>query len=153
MKLNKKAATVTAVFLVELMSPLWWPPTVEAPGELLGGAQVDARVMGILRRSCADCHSDETRYPWYSYVLPSAWLVNNDVRHGRERMNLSQWEGYPTLRKERLLSEIANQVKDRDMPLAQYAWIHRGAALSDTEVHAIFEWTQKERVRLIEQNP
>ena len=67
-------------------------------------------------------------------------------------MNLSRWDQYPLARRERLLSEIANQVKDGDMPLPQYLLIHRNAVLSPADVTAIFQWTQAERARLIAEN-
>ena len=120
-----------------------------AAAPLLSGAQVDDRVLAIIARSCGDCHSDATRYPWYSYVAPVSWLVTRDVIQGRERLNLSKWSDYPTLRRQRLLSEIANQVRDEEMPLPLYTLLHPGAKLSKPDADAIFDWTQMERARLI----
>jgi len=128
-----------------------WPrqsPRGGAP--LLAGAQIDPPVRAALERACRDCHSEATRYPWYSYVAPVSWLIRSDVVRGREHLNLSLWSEYPLVRRERSLSEIANQVIDREMPLAMYTWLHRDARLSDTEVDAIFRWTQAERRRLIQ---
>lgn len=122
-------------------------PVASAP--LLEGADADPRVISILRRSCQDCHSDTTRYPWYSYVAPVSLLVRGDVVRGREHLNLSHWAAYSLIRRERLLSEIANQVRDRDMPVPAYTFIHRDARLSDSEIDALFRWTQAERERLI----
>ncbi len=122
-------------------------PTPATP--LLEGAQVDPRVLGIFHRACQDCHSNATYYPWYSYVLPVSLLINSDISRGRRHLNLSQWPSYPPVRKERLLSEIANQVRDRDMPLPIYTFIHRNARLSDADIDAVFQWTQAERARLI----
>jgi hypothetical protein len=116
---------------------------------VLSGAQIDPKVLSILARSCQDCHSESTHYPWYSYVAPVSWLIRSDVARGREHLNLSRWREYSIQRRERSLSEIANQVKDRDMPLPQYTLIHRNARLSDADVDAIFQWTQAERSRLI----
>ena len=134
---------------VGITSIITRPPASNAGAALLQGAEVDLRVLTILRRSCADCHSEATTYPWYSYVAPISILIRSDVVRGREHLNLSRWAAYPLVRKERSLSEIANQVKDRDMPLAQYTLIHREARLSDDEVNAVFRWTQSERARLI----
>lgn len=122
---------------------------VARPEPIFAGAQIDPAVLAIFQRSCQDCHSDRTSYPWYSYVAPVSFLIKSDVDGGREHLNLSRWSQYSLVRKERALSEIANQVEDRDMPLAQYLWIHRKARLSDAEVDAIFSWTQSERSRLI----
>lgn len=127
------------------------PPTKsdKAGRPLLSGAQVDPQVLAILERSCKDCHSEATRYPWYSYVAPISWLIERDVAEGRNHLNLSQWSEYSLQRRERSLSEIANQVKDGEMPLRQYTLIHRNAKLSEADVNAIFQWTQVERARLI----
>lgn len=116
---------------------------------LFEGARIEPQVLSIFERSCGDCHSERTVYPFYSYVAPSSWLVTSDVRGGRRHFNMSHWNEYPLVRRERLLSEIANQVKDRDMPLSYYTWIHRHAVLSDADIDAIFRWTQAERARLI----
>jgi hypothetical protein len=144
-----KTALIILVLFVGMASLAIRPPAETAGAPLLAGAQVDPRVLAILRRSCADCHSEATTYPWYSYVAPMSILIRSDVLRGREHLNLSRWASYPLVRKERSLSEIANQVKDRDMPLAQYTLIHRNARLSDDEVNAVFRWTQSERARLI----
>jgi hypothetical protein len=132
---------------LSLLTAPWTSPA--ASGPLLATAQVDPPVLTILRRSCQDCHSDVTHYPWYSYVAPASLLVGSDVERGRQHLNLSRWAEYSVARKERSLSEIANQVKEREMPLPQYMLIHRNARLSDADVDAVFRWTQKERSRLI----
>jgi hypothetical protein len=120
-----------------------------ARNAILDGAQIDPNVQAILTRSCQDCHSEATHYPWYSYVAPISFLIRSDVVRGREHLNLSRWSEYSLARKERSLSEIANQVKDREMPLPQYTLIHRDARLSDADIDAVFRWTQAERLRLI----
>ena len=120
---------------------------------LLLGAQIDPHVLSIIQRSCHDCHSEATRYPWYSYVAPVSFLIRHDVLEGRRHLNLSRWQEYSLVRKQRSLSEIANQVKDREMPLREYTWFHPDAKLSDSDVDALFRWTQTERARLIAAGP
>jgi Haem-binding domain len=147
-KTRKRLLIALAILVV--LSVLSWPSKSDkAKQPILSGAQLDAGVLAIFERSCQDCHSEKTYYPWYSYVAPVSLLIANDVSGGRRHMNLSEWQGYSLQRRERLLSEIANQVKDRDMPLTQYTLIHRHAKLSDADVKAVFDWTQKERARLI----
>lgn len=139
-----------AVAALAAISAATWPRTAErAAAPLLVGAQVTPEVRGLIERACQDCHSERTRYPWYSYVAPISWFVWQDVAAGRERLNFSRWAEYSVARRERALSEIANQVQERKMPLQQYTLIHRDARLSDAEIAAIFRWTQAERARLI----
>jgi hypothetical protein len=119
---------------------------------LLAGAQVSPQVRSTIDRSCRDCHSEATRYPWYSYIAPVSWFINQDVQSGREHLNFSRWSEYSVIRRERCLSEIANQVQDGGMPLAGYTFLHRDAKLSQADVEAVFKWTQEERARLIMEN-
>lgn len=123
--------------------------TVNLRTPLLGGAHVPPEVRSVIERSCQDCHSEATRYPWYSYIAPVSWLIKSDVEAGRKHLNLSRWSEYSVVRRERCLSEIANQVQDGGMPLSIYVLMHPSAKLSKLDVRAIFEWTQAERVRLI----
>jgi Haem-binding domain len=147
-----KIALLVLAACIAVMSLATMPTKPTAAGNaILNGAQIDPAVRAILERSCQDCHSEATRYPWYSYVAPVSFLIRDDVIHGREHLNLSRWSDYSLVRKERSLSEIANQVKDRDMPLPQYTLIHRNARLSDADIDAVFRWTQTERARLVGQ--
>ena len=138
--------------LVLAAASLWTaPPKSVTPGApLLQSVQVPPNVRTILERSCQDCHSDRTRYPWYSYVAPVSLLIGSDVKAGRARLNLSRWDEYSLTRQFRFLSEIANQVQEREMPLAVYTLMHRDARLSDSDIRCVFRWTQTERLRLID---
>jgi hypothetical protein len=149
---KRLTAIFFAAFTTLVMTAAWTVlrPAARTPDEgFLSGAQVQPRVRSILSRSSSDCHSQATRYPWY-HVLP--WVsrvIDEDVRRGREQLDLSRWSEYPRLRRQRALTGIANQVKDRIMPLPAYLRLHPSANLSDDEVSAVFEWAQKERLRLI----
>ncbi len=136
-----------AIVLASLLTPPHRSQSAGAP--VFSGAQISPEIFTVIQRSCWDCHSEATVYPWYSYIAPVSWLVENDVSRGREHLNLSKWSEYSVLRRERCLSEIANQVRDGEMPLPKYTLIHRGARLSPADVDAIFQWTQAERARLI----
>lgn len=153
MLLKPSRSIFAAVLVAFAASPFFTlPRAATAAGTLLSGAQVSPRVRLVLERSCRDCHSEATRYPWYSYVPPVSWLIARDVSRGRTHLNFSKWSEYSLIRRERALSEIANQVKDGDMPLFPYTLLHRNARLSGPDAEAIFEWTQTERKRLIMKN-
>ena len=104
-------------------------------------------VAAVLRRSCMDCHSNRTIWPWYSHVAPVSWLVERDVRRGRDHLNFSEWNTYNFQEQSRLLADVASAVKNREMPLAQYAWIHH-ASLSDAETDLVYQWARAERRKL-----
>jgi hypothetical protein len=87
-----------------------------------------AAVENVLRTSCYDCHSHESRWPWYSHVAPASWLVLNDVAEGREHLNASEWN-----RPQKHARHAAKEVREGDMPLWLYAVAHPQARLSDGE--------------------
>ncbi len=89
----------------------------------------------LFMQSCADCHSNETVWPWYSNVAPVSWLLSYDVTEGREHFNISEW-GYV---ENDDADEAAEELEDGDMPPSQYLFTHRDAILSATEKKQLIE--------------
>jgi hypothetical protein len=102
-------------------------------------------VRALLVRSCQDCHSAQTIWPWYSYVPPISWLVERDVRRGRDRLNLDSWSQYSSEQQRKLLADIATVIKNHEMPLAQYVFIHPDAKLSEADIEILYQWARRER--------
>jgi hypothetical protein len=115
---------------------------------LLAGAPVDPSVVRIIERSCQNCHSERTEWPWYSYVAPMSWLVENDVWQGRSHMNLSHWDEYNLEKQQEILTKLSAMVRSRQMPLPRYLQLHPSAKLSDAEIDQIYQWARGERRRL-----
>jgi hypothetical protein len=115
---------------------------------LLAGTPVDPSVARIMERSCQSCHSERTDWPWYSYVAPISWLIENDVRNGRSHMNLSHWDEYTLDKRQEILTELSAMVRSRQMPLPRYLQLHPSAKLSDAEIDQIYRWARVERRRL-----
>jgi hypothetical protein len=90
-------------------------------------------VQAILDRACMDCHSHESRWPWYAYVAPASWLVVYDVHEGREHLNLSKWDDYSADRQRKKTRAIWEEVEEGEMPLPPYVWMHPEAKLSDAD--------------------
>jgi hypothetical protein len=82
----------------------------------------------MVQRACFDCHSNETRWPRYSWVAPSSWLVQNDVDGGRRHLNFSEWN-----REQRHAKDAAEEVRSGDMPPVYYGWMHAPARLTSDE--------------------
>ncbi len=125
-------------------------PPVDDSKTIYASMQVPSEVKSVLERSCNNCHSHYTKWPWYSYVAPASWLVSDDVKQGRQHMNLSTWVDYKKSRKLNKLEEIGDQVRDRAMPLKKYILLHPSAQLSDSEIDLITRWAEKEHDRLAE---
>jgi hypothetical protein len=99
---------------------------------------INPQVGAILDRSCQDCHSSHTTWPWYSRVAPMSWIVSKHVSEGREILDFSDWANQPNSADERML--ICDAVSAGRMPLPEYALIHRNAKLSKRDVELICNW-------------
>ena len=115
---------------------------------LLADAPADPAVMQIIERSCQNCHSEKTDWPWYSYIAPMSWLIEKDVNQGRSHMNLSHWDEYNSESQQQILAELSSVVRNRQMPLPRYLKLHPEAALSDSEIDQLYRWARAERARL-----
>jgi hypothetical protein len=102
--------------------------------------QVPQNVQDIFKRSCFDCHSNHTVWPWYTNVSPVSWLVADDVTKGRKKMNMSEWGKMSQSKQEKKLQDICDQITDGTMPLDKYLLIHKDAVLSQQEKDAICKW-------------
>ena len=102
--------------------------------------QVPDDVQKILKRSCFDCHSNHTVWPWYTNVSPVNWLVYDDVNSGRHKMNFSEWGKLSVSKQSTKLQNICDNIKDGDMPLPKYLLIHRDAVLSQQEKDILCKW-------------
>lgn len=97
-------------------------------------------VKQILAKACNDCHSNNTTYPWYNNIEPvGIWLANH-VNDGKRHMNFNEFSSYQIARQYKKLDECIEQVKEGDMPLESYTWIHKEAKLSDIEKQKLFDW-------------
>jgi hypothetical protein len=137
---------VAVLAAAQFFQPKRTNPTADPKDSFEAVVQPPAEVASILNRSCRDCHSNQTVWPWYSHVTPVSWLVAQDVQEGRRRLNLSEWrrreQEQPGLR----LSEICEQVRRGEMPLWYYLTLHPAAKLNETEVSTICAQAPERRV-------
>jgi Haem-binding domain len=128
-------------------------PAVDPAKAIFAAGIVPDDVSAILRRSCQDCHSDQTHWPWYSHVAPVSWLVASDVHGAREQLNLSEWSSYSNSRKDDKLEEICKQLQEGEMPDGKYTLIHASARMSQAERALVCKWTEQARKGLSLQAP
>lgn len=112
------------------------------PGDIIQSGIVSQEVSGLLKTSCYSCHSNETIYPWYSYVAPSSWLVAKDVREGREELNFSTWQENDMVKKLGFLDDISSEVGEGRMPMEIYSFMHSSAKLTDEQRELIVTWAE-----------
>jgi hypothetical protein len=101
---------------------------------------VPANVSGILKTSCYDCHSNNTHYPWYSFIQPGAWLMASHIKNGKSMLNFSQFGDLSNRKQQSKLQGIINQVKDGEMPISSYKIIHRNAVLTPAQKTILINW-------------
>jgi len=102
--------------------------------------QAPQEVKNIIRKSCYDCHSNETVWPWYSNVAPVSWFISDDVNSGRKHLNFSDWERYNDVKKEKKMNDVWEQVNEGEMPLKAYTYMHPGTELDLTQKGIIKKW-------------
>ena len=142
------ALVLLTFVLVQSMGPGRTNPAIDEGKRLEATTGVPPEVQSMLRRACYDCHSDETRWPWYSRVAPISWLVVGDVNEARAELNFSRWSEYHRYDRADLLDEACELARNGEMPLPPYVWLHRQAKLSPAELEAFCAWTTAEAGRL-----
>lgn len=103
----------------------------------------------LLERACYDCHSDNTRYPWYANVEPVGWWLADHIKSGKRHLNFSVIGSYPAKKLGHAFSHISDQVTEHDMPLDSYTLIHRDARLSAADIRAIADWADGVHDKLV----
>ncbi len=142
--MNRLAAALLALGLALVAAQSVRFPRTNPP--IKSAMPAPARVEALLRRGCYDCHSNETRWPWYTAVAPPSWLAHHDVVEGRKRLNFSAWDAYISdpgtaihkLEKVRRLADLD------EMPPWHYRLFHREARLSPSDRQLLSDWTSRE---------
>ena len=104
---------------------------------------VPENVNSILERSCTDCHSNKTIYPWYAVVEPVGWWLGNHVKDGKRHFNLNNFSAMRVAVQKKKMEELMDQIKDDEMPLSSYTLIHRDAELSPADKQILNLWCQQ----------
>lgn len=152
--MRKVLKVVSALFILllacaQLVRPDRVNPPAHAGQSLEEQAHVPPEVAGVLRRSCMDCHSNRTDWPWYSNVAPASWFVVDHVNHGRSHLNFSEWGKYGRRDAVELLNGICATTKGGSMPLSSYTLVHRSARLAPADAQTLCKWSGEEQSRLV----
>jgi hypothetical protein len=137
---------VGAFLLLQLANPARTNPTVKS--DLIANTHPPAAVATALVAACYDCHSYQTKWPWYSHIAPMAWLVANDVNEGRQNLNLSEWPADDAKRAVRRLENMSDNIGSGDMPPKKYTAIHADARLTDSQRKDLTDWLDAEADKL-----
>lgn len=102
--------------------------------------QTPKEVQQIIKKSCADCHSNKTNYPWYSEIAPISWYVASNVSRGKKHLNFSEWTQYNKYQKEHIIKNLRYVITDYEMPLKSYLLKHPEAKISEEEYQILLNW-------------
>lgn len=147
-KIARAARWILLSLLVLLIAAQAIRPDRSNPPSVAGASlmtHATPEVAAILNRACRDCHSNETRWPWYTNVAPTSWFVANHVNHAREHFNYSQWTAIDADEQDQLLGGMCSLAERGRMPLPSYLIVHREAKLSPADVKTLCAWTEKMR--------
>lgn len=100
-------------------------------------------VQTILQTSCYDCHSNNTQYPWYSYIQPVRFFMESHITKGKNDLNFSQWGSYLKRKQGNKLNRIVKEIKEDEMPLTSYTLIHKNAVLTSVQKKEVINWIEK----------
>ena len=133
---------VVILGIIQLIRPAHSNLPITAGETIHARLPVDSVVDAALIRSCNDCHSNLTVWPWYTNVAPASWLIVSDVRRGRGELNFSEWGTYTLNKQQKLLKETCAEVSERKMPAAAYTLLHPSAKFTDADIAAVCAWTR-----------
>ncbi|MGV3585513.1 MAG: heme-binding domain-containing protein [Adhaeribacter sp.] len=109
---------------------------------------IPARVESSLRAACFDCHSNNTKYPWYAEVQPIAWYLEHHIKEGKTELNFDEFLTYSTKKRAQKLEEIIETQEEGSMPLSSYIIIHQNAKLTQRQKQEIINWAKSTRQRV-----
>ncbi|MFZ1799971.1 MAG: heme-binding domain-containing protein [Chitinophagaceae bacterium] len=114
---------------------------------------VPENVQQIFARSCNDCHSNNTQYPWYAEVQPIAWFLADHVKDGKDELNFSEFGTYRIARQNKKMKETIKEIKEGEMPITSYTLLHGDAKLSEADKQTVISWCESVQKTLQEKYP
>lgn len=115
-------------------------PPVNVKMDIFTMHEASSEVKSAIKSACYDCHSNETKYPWYSNVAPVSWWLKNHIDEGREHLNFSEWGTYPLKKRNHKLEECKEEIEEGEMPLSSYTITHGDAKLSVEQKELLESW-------------
>lgn len=137
-----------AFIFIQFIKPNTENPVEDKSKFITSHLQVPDNIYKQLEKSCFDCHSYRTKWPWYSKISPVVYLINSDVKEGRENMNFSVWGEYDKTRMMDKLDGIETEVREGEMPLSIYLPMHPDAKLSDSDKKMLEDWARATKEQL-----
>ena len=139
--------------LIQFIRPARNNGSAQTANDITHVTQVPDSILQLLQTACYDCHSNHTKYPWYAEVNPIGLWLTNHVNEGKRELNFSEFATYTVKRKSKKFEEIAKTVKEMEMPLKSYLWVHDEARLSPLQQQAISNWAKAAKAQISAAQP
>lgn len=130
------------VLVLQFFRPTRNTGEAHGPNDITHVVQVPEEVIDILKKSCYDCHSNNTHYPWYTNIQPIGWWLQDHVDEGKEELNFTEFKKYSLKKQKHKLQECEEMVEEDEMPLSSYTWMHSDAQLSNEEKQVLVQWVK-----------
>lgn len=146
--MKKRKHRVLTVFIVILMAIQFYRPArnsslqPELATNFTKIYDVPLSTQAIFKTSCYDCHSNNTKYPWYSNIQPVRMFMDNHINEGKNHLNFSEFGKLDAEKQTKKLDEIIEEVSEGDMPLFSYTLIHRDAILNASQKAEVINWIE-----------
>jgi hypothetical protein len=131
---------LAVLVVIQFIRPTRNSSTTESPNEISKYYEVPADIHAILKKSCYDCHSNHTVYPWYTNIQPVGWWLQSHVNEGRGELNFEEFGTYEEKKAKHKFEEIEEVIQDGEMPLKSYTFIHRDTKLTPEQSASIAAW-------------
>jgi hypothetical protein len=146
-------AVAALLVIVQFVRPEKNTGGAPTDGDIAATYDVPADIQTILRTSCYDCHSNNTRYPWYAEIQPIGWMLNRHITEGKRELNFSEFASRKPRWQYRKFEEIVEQVEKAEMPLPSYLLAHADARLSDEQKARLISWAREMQLRIKNDHP
>lgn len=133
-------ALIIALVVMQFIQPDRTNPESDVNNDFIAVNNIDSEIGHFLKTACYDCHSNNTRWPWYSKVAPVSYVVAHHVEEGREHLNFSEWGTYSEGKAEHKLEECIEEIKEGEMPMWGYVALHSDADLTDEEMEQLVNY-------------
>ena len=135
-------ALLVLLIVIQFIHPSRNISKVEQPNNIANAFNVPAEVKTILAKACMDCHSNDTRYPWYFKIQPVDWWLTHHVNEGKRELNFDEYTTKSLRYQFHKMESTVDLVKNGEMPLDSYLWVHKEAILTEPEKNAVITWAQ-----------
>lgn len=107
--------------------------------------QPPTEIATLIKDACYDCHSHQSKYPWYTNIAPISWMIEHHIEEGREHLNFSKWTSYDAKKADHKLEECIEEIEEGKMPMKSYVVIHSEAKMTKEQQKALIDWFGSQR--------